>query len=208
MSEANCLNGLFFLRVYSEADSFFYRFLFMLNPFPRTALDFLRVNPYLQCDWGCTGFDGCVRDLELQVRTSFLRTDKTYNCRFRQFLRLRLSCVIAGYGLCRSERSDILTLIRACFAGCPVPARDFYRNTETTLAALLPFPDKYLAPLNLQMFPVLSFGRGFNSPHLQKIRQDRPDLPPKRYRLKRHTRFALEYIFFNCRFFPFFQGFI
>ena len=47
MSEANCLNGLFFLRVYSEADSFFYRFLFMLNPFPRTALDFLRVNPYL-----------------------------------------------------------------------------------------------------------------------------------------------------------------
>ena len=32
MNEVNCLNGLFFSRVYSEADSFFYRFLFMLNP--------------------------------------------------------------------------------------------------------------------------------------------------------------------------------
>ena len=32
MNEVNCLNGLFFSRVYSEVDSFFYRFLFMLNP--------------------------------------------------------------------------------------------------------------------------------------------------------------------------------
>ncbi len=32
MNEVNCLNGLFFSRVYSEVDSFFYRFLFILNP--------------------------------------------------------------------------------------------------------------------------------------------------------------------------------
>ena len=37
MNEVNCLNGLLFSRVYSEADSFFYLFLFMLNPCASTC---------------------------------------------------------------------------------------------------------------------------------------------------------------------------